>query len=53
MLEVRIMSKENQLKIGLAINYIASVVDDNTLKTIGPKLTEIINIIAEECNEDE
>jgi hypothetical protein len=48
------MTKENKFKIGLALNGIAMLVDDNTLNKIEDRLNIIENIVINEPDtEDE
>lgn len=47
------MTKINKLKIGLALNAIATLVDDTSLKKISDRLTEIEKIVADEPETEE
>ena len=47
------MTRSNKLKIGLALNAIGMLVDDENLNKIKDRLTEIEQIVSAEPTEDD
>lgn len=46
------MKKENELRIGLALNAIAQMLDDENYRKVKGRLDEIEQVVLEERNEN-